>query len=1183
VQQLVARKVPAPVIALLRSMLAVDPEERPASARELMEAIEECWLKLTGGDETTRRSFFAELQRRNVYKVAVAYAVVAWLLMQVASQIFPFFEIPNWTIRLVIMLLALGFPIALVLAWAFELTPEGIKRTEEVNLSKSIRRKTGRKLDFLIIAVLLLVIAALLFQRFHPKVAPAIASSPEKSIAVLPFENLSRDPDNAYFADGVQEEVLTRLASIAGLKVISRTSTQQYQSKPRNLREIAQQLGVANILEGSVQKAADQVRVNVQLVNAQTDSHLWADTYDRKLTDIFGVESEIAKRIAEALQAKLTGHEEQALAVKPTNNPEAYDVYLRGLAFYARTAYSRDFALKAVDSYERAVQLDPNFAVAWARLSRADAELYFNRVDTTAARRDAAKNALENAQKLQPNSPETLLALGYYQYLVLRDYGLAKSTFALVRKMLPGSSDVLDALGRVARREGSWDESIAYFEQTLVLDPRNVQLLLDVAWTYNMLRQFPAALKLYDRALDVTPNDPGLMAAKADIYQAQGNLQEAAKVLSEIKAQAPSPPALATKIIQLRLERNLGDAVRLAQTRPTQYQFAPQISKSSDQVILALVQRLNGDTAGANAAAQQARNTLQQLCKDQPENSDFAGLLSVANAELGEKSSALKGIERAMMLLPSAKDRVEGPTREEALALIQMIFGENGRAISTLTRLLRTPYSSWLYGTPVTPALLRLDPIWDPLRADPAFQKLCEQKSIAVLPFENLSRDPDNAYFADGIQEEILTRLSKIADFKVISRTSTQRYQSKPGNLSEIGKQLGVTNILEGSVQKAADQVRVNVQLINAATDAHLWAETYDRKLTDIFGVESEIATKIADVLQAKLTGAEQRAIAARSTENSEAYELYLRGRYFLGKRSEGDLKNAVDYFNRAIAEDRNYAPAYAGLAATYVLFVYWTPAEPAESLRKAREAAIKALEIDNSLAEAHAALALVLMFADFDLRGAQRELERAIQLNPNYAAVHQWLAWVLESFGEYDQAILERKRAVELDPFSPFFNAGFGWSLVVARRYPEAIAQLRKTIELEPNFFFSHGVLGAALVLNGQIDEGIAEYERAEQLRPDVGKLGFLVNAYARKGDRQKALQTFERIKQSSNSRILAFDVAISYVGLGDKNEAMNWLERSYAQQEGDIFSIRVNPFLEPLHGDPRFEALAQKVLPNQ
>ena len=482
------------------------------------------------------RKFFAELKRRNVYKVAIAYAVVAWLLMQVASQIFPFFEIPNWAVRLVVLLLVIGFPVAVILAWAFELTPEGIKRAEDVDLSKSVAPKTGRKLDFSIIAVLLLAIAILVFQRLHPNVPPAVSSSLNKSIAVLPFENLSEDKANAYFADGIQEEILTQLAKIADLKVISRTSTQRYQSKPGNLSEIARQLGVANILEGSVQKAADQVRVNVQLLNAQTDSHLWAETYDRKLTDIFGVESEIAKRIAESLQAKLTDREQQALAVKPTNNPEAYDAYLRGLAFEARS--EADALGKAIDFYERAVQLDPNFALAWARLSRADANLYFRRTDRIAARLDAAKGALENAQKLQPNSPETQLALGYYQYWVLRDYGLAKTTFGRVNKMSPGNSEVLRALGAVARREGNWEDSIAYYEQGLTVDPRNLELLSDARFTYAVLRQFPAALKLSDRELDILPGDPNLMANKAGVYQAQGNLQEAAKLLVGVNAQS---------------------------------------------------------------------------------------------------------------------------------------------------------------------------------------------------------------------------------------------------------------------------------------------------------------------------------------------------------------------------------------------------------------------------------------------------------------------------------------------------------------------------------------------------------------------------------------------------------------------------------------------------------------------
>ena len=483
-----------------------------------------------------------------------------------------------------------------------------------------------------------------------------------------------------------------------------------------------------------MQKAGDQVRVNVQLVNAQTDSHLWADTYDRKLTDILGVESEIARGIAESLQAKITGREEQVLAVKPTNNSEAYYAYLRGLAFEARNLSRSlpDPSSEAAGFYERAVQLDPNFALAWARLSRADARLCFDRHENFAALGDAAKRALENAQKLEPNSPDTLLALGYYQHLVLRDYGPAKITFERLSKMLPGSSEVPMALGLITRREGHWDQSIAYWEQALALDPRNVELLMEAAWTYAMIRQLPAALKLYDRALDVIPNDPDVMAAKAAIYQAQGNLQEADRLLSQISAQTLSWDTVLIKFNQLRLERNYSEAVRLLQARLAQVDFDSPRSKAFDQLWIALTQQLAGDTAGAKVTAEQTRNTLEQLYRDQPDNlhrAYFAAFLSQAYAATGEKDLALEEAERAITLYPRAKDAVSGPQVEENLALFQTIFGENSRAISTLTQLLQTPYKSWIYRVPpITPALLRLDPFWDPLRSDPAFQKLCEEK-----------------------------------------------------------------------------------------------------------------------------------------------------------------------------------------------------------------------------------------------------------------------------------------------------------------------------------------------------------------------------------------------------------------------------------------------------------------------
>jgi serine/threonine protein kinase/Tfp pilus assembly protein PilF len=545
-----------------------------------------------------------------------------------------------------------------------------------------------------------------------------------KGIAVLPLENLSPDPDNAYFADGMQEEILTRLASIADLKVISRTSTQRYQSKPRNLSQIAKQLGVANILEGSVQKVADQVRVNVQLINAQTDSHLWAETYDRKVTDIFGVESDIAKGIAESLQAKLSGREEQALAVKPIKNPHAYDAYLRGLAFQTRSSWHSDDALRnAIDSYEKAVQLDPSFAPAWARLARAHAWKY-ERHEGTVLRRDAATKALDNAQKLQPDSPETLLALGYYQRFVLGDWEAAKTTFRRVGEMLPSSSEVPMALGRIARNEGQWNDSNSYFERALSMDPRNVELLAHAAWNYTMLRQFPTALKLYDGALDIVPHDSELLASKAGIYQAQGNLKDAAKLLPEINEQTTSNEAFKVKITQMRLERRFDEAVHLLQTRLAQFRFFSAVEKSEYQAMLSFHLYLAGDRSSANFIAKQARDEIES----QLEGSLDWDNLALANAVMGNKDLAIKAAEHAGTLVPTVKDRVNGPSREEWLALIQTIFGENGRAISILTRLVQTPYLSWLYVRPVTPALLRLDPIWDPLRGDLAFQKLCEEK-----------------------------------------------------------------------------------------------------------------------------------------------------------------------------------------------------------------------------------------------------------------------------------------------------------------------------------------------------------------------------------------------------------------------------------------------------------------------
>jgi TolB-like protein/Tfp pilus assembly protein PilF len=449
-----------------------------------------------------------------------------------------------------------------------------------------------------------------------------------------------------------------------------------------------------------------------------------------------------------------------------------------------------------------------------------------------------------------------------------------------------------------------------------------------------------------------------------------------------------------------------------------------------------------------------------------------------------------------------------------------------------------------------------------------------------VLPFDNLSRDPDNAYFAEGVQDEILTRLAKVADLKVISRTSTQHFKSAPENLPQIAKQLGVMNILEGSVQKANDQVRVNVQLINALTDAHLWADTYDRKLTDIFAVESEIAKTVADTLQAKLTGSEKSSIAKAPTVDPQAYELYLKGRFFWNKRTGADLRKSIEYFDRAIAKDPNYALAYVGLADSYLLLSPYGAVSPKESIPQASAAAKKALELDSTLAEGHASSGLLASF-EFDFDRSLAELERAIQLNPNYATAHHWLSCVvLNGLGQFDRAIAEGKRAIELDPLSLICNADLSWVYFNARRYDEAEAQARKTLEMDSRFYLAHYYLGEDLQFKGRLTDAIAEFQKAVELNGDPYSRAMLGQAYARNGQGDEARKIFARLSEEAKSRYVPpYGLALVLVALGDKARAIDELKRGYQAAENYLFLIKVDPLLDELRGQPRFEALLQKI----
>jgi len=456
-------------------------------------------------------------------------------------------------------------------------------------------------------------------------------------------------------------------------------------------------------------------------------------------------------------------------------------------------------------------------------------------------------------------------------------------------------------------------------------------------------------------------------------------------------------------------------------------------------------------------------------------------------------------------------------------------------------------------------------------------------KSIAVLPFDNLSRDPDNAFFAEGIQDEILTRLAKVADLKVIARTSSERFKSAPENLPDIAKQLGVLNILEGSVQKVNDQVRVNVQLINAMTNAHLWAEIYDRKLSDILSVESEIAKTIADTLQARLSGTEVNAMVKRHTENTQAYQFYLKGRFFWNKRDTNDLQKALGYFQQAAKEDPNYALAWSGMADVYVLLPLFGGADPADAYPKAKEAANKAIALDPNLAEPHADLGLIASLFDFDFALSMREFEKSIALNPNYATAHHWFGdSVLQCIGDFNRAIAEMKRALELDPLSVVFSVDLGVAYYFDGRYQEGIAQTRKAIDLDPNAYYPYYNLGELLEESGDFPGAISEYKKSVALDADPYPLALLGRAEALNGNREAALKILQQLAVSKRY-VADYSVGLVYLGLGDKNQAMDWFEKSFAKRQPDLNTIRFDPLLRPLHGDPRFEQLAEKILPAQ
>ena len=951
----------------------------------------------------------------------------------------------------------------------------------------------------LMVALVVLAIAIVAVTIWKNESPHPIALLPT-GVAVLPFENLSADPENASFTDEMQDEILNDLTRIADLKVISRTSVMQYKAGvKRDLRQIANELGVTHVVEGSVQRSANRIRVTAQLIDATIGKHLWVERYDRPLDDVFAIQSDIAKAIAAQLQAKLSAKEKAAIEERPTSDLAAYDLYLKAneLMYNARfnPARREKGLFKAVQLLDQAVARDPAFLLAHCQLALANDQIYFSNYDHTETRLALAESSVEAAVRLQPNAGETHLAQASHFFWGYLNYRQAREELAKAQRELPNNAEVFRLFGHMGRWEGRWEEARQNLERALELDPRNTRTITDLTWVYMTLREYDEADALAIRLQALEPRSPILRAGRAFIgLEARADMVSLRAVLNTIESESPqSATEVADVSFRLALyERDPVRATRALANMPREGKIDLNYVPFPHTWYEGLLAKLRRDATAAHFAFTAARSETEKLAHAQPQNVRPLAVLALIDAELGDKEKAIHEGRTACDTLPPTKDALDGVWLMTNLARIYALTGERDLALEqleALSKLASGPINGPSYGD------LHLNPNWDPLRGDPRFEKLVQEvkkpvalessrplpSGIAVLPFENLSSDPENAFFADGVQDEILNDLAKIADLKVISRTSVMQYKSgAKRNLRQIANELGVAHVVEGSVQRAPNRVRVSAQLIDARTDAHLWVNSYDRPLGDVFAIQSEIAKAIAGQLQAKLSLSQSSAFAAAPTRDAEAYDLFLKGEY-QERQAESTYKeetydSAETFYRQALARDPTFSLAYARLAYNRLNRHWFVKRLTSGQLDEVKSDIERAIAIAPDLPDAHLALGLFHYWGRHDFDSALKEFDRAVELQPSNSVSRSYRAAIYRRRGEWRRSLAEYERAAELDPRDVWIPDQIGGGYLGLRRWSDAQRWLKHALALDPHH------LGAAFRLNLTYIASAGDIQRARR-----------------------------------------------------------------------------------------------------